>query len=88
MKKNHKNDKVDNESIIETIETLSDSKTMNDISKALMDYSKGKFVEFVPKNKKYRGRLPRFELGLEDAFGINASTVFCAARLHQSRHSL
>ncbi|MFH1248923.1 MAG: antitoxin VapB family protein [archaeon] len=37
--------KMDKESLIETIEVLSDPDTMRGIAKALEDYKKGKFVE-------------------------------------------
>ena len=40
MKKN-----IDEESLRETIEVLSDPETMRDIAEALEDYEKGKFVE-------------------------------------------
>jgi len=37
--------KLDRESLIETIEVLSDPQTMRDIAEALEDYEKGRFVE-------------------------------------------
>jgi predicted transcriptional regulator len=37
--------KIDRESLIETIEILSEPETMRDIAKALEEYEKGKFVE-------------------------------------------
>lgn len=37
--------KVDRESLIETIEVLSDPETMRDVAEALEDYEKGRFVE-------------------------------------------
>ena len=40
MKKN-----IDEESLRETIEVLSDPETMRDIAEALEDYERGKFVE-------------------------------------------
>ncbi len=39
------NAKVDEESLRETIEVLSNPETMRDIAEALEDYEKGKFVE-------------------------------------------
>lgn len=36
---------IDKESLKETIEVLSDPKTMRDIAEAFEDYEKGKFVE-------------------------------------------
>mgnify|MGYP001584766422 FL=1 len=36
---------IDEESLRETIEVLSDPETMRDIAEALEDYEKGKFVE-------------------------------------------
>lgn len=36
---------VDRESLIETIEVLSDPETMRDIAQALDDFQKGRFVE-------------------------------------------
>jgi len=39
------NKKIDEESLKETIEVLSDPKTMRDIAEALEDYEKGRFVE-------------------------------------------
>lgn len=35
------------ESLVATIEVLSDPETMRDIAEALEDYKKGKFVELV-----------------------------------------
>ena len=37
--------KVDRESLVETIEVLSDPETMREVAEALEDYEKGKFVE-------------------------------------------
>jgi predicted transcriptional regulator len=37
--------KLDKESLIETIEVLSDPETMREIAEALEDYERGKFVE-------------------------------------------
>lgn len=37
--------KIDNESLIETIEILSDPETMRDLAEAFEDYEKGRFVE-------------------------------------------
>jgi len=37
--------KADKESLVETIEVLSDPQTMRDIAEALEDYEKGRFVE-------------------------------------------
>ena len=39
------NKRVDEESLRETIEVLSDPETMRDIAEALEDYERGKFVE-------------------------------------------
>jgi len=39
------NRKIDEESLKETIEVLSDPETMRDIAEALEDYEKGRFVE-------------------------------------------
>ena len=38
--------KVDEESLKETINILSDPETMRDIAEAFEDYSKGRFIEF------------------------------------------
>ena len=40
------------ESLIETIETLSDPETMRDIADALENYEKGEFVEFEKLKKE------------------------------------
>jgi PHD/YefM family antitoxin component YafN of YafNO toxin-antitoxin module len=40
-----KHDKVNRESLIETIEVLSDPDTMRDIAEALDDYERGRFTE-------------------------------------------
>ena len=37
--------KIDEESLRETIEVLSDPETMRDIAEALEDYERGRFVE-------------------------------------------
>ena len=39
------NKKIDEESLRETIDVLSDPETMRDIAEALEDYERGKFVE-------------------------------------------
>ena len=44
--------KVDNESLIETIEILSDPETMRDIAKGIEDYNNGKGIEFSKLKKE------------------------------------
>jgi predicted CopG family antitoxin len=43
--KGSKNKRIDEESLKETIEILSDPETLREIAGALIDYEKGKFIE-------------------------------------------
>ncbi|HPD81912.1 MAG TPA: antitoxin VapB family protein [Candidatus Pacearchaeota archaeon] len=43
---------VDRESLIETIEILSDSQTMRDIAQSLEEYEKGRGIEFSKLKKE------------------------------------
>jgi len=45
-------DRIDKESLIETIEILSDPETMRDIANGLEEYEKGKGIEFSKLKKE------------------------------------
>lgn len=46
--------KMDKESLIETIEVLSDPETMRDIAEALEEYKRGEFVSLAELKKELR----------------------------------
>ena len=45
---------VNKESLIETVETLSDPETMKDITRALKNYKKGKFISLEQLEKELK----------------------------------
>ena len=49
---NFSSDKIDSESLVETIEVLSDPETMRDIASGLEEYEKGKGIEFAKLKKE------------------------------------
>ena len=46
--------KMEKESLIETIEVLSDPETMRDIAEALESYERGEFIEFEKLKKELK----------------------------------